>query len=96
MEKEIINRRKDLPSFDFFGISAETGLVIESDLEDCAKRATVFACIAVHANVILTAIFWVGMATEGTGGDISSHWANKSTSNFYGNPNKDFVSVKFN
>lgn len=70
-------------SFDFLGISAETGLVIESDLEDRAERATVFAGVTVHANVVLTAILWVGVATEGTGGDISSDWTNESISNFF-------------
>lgn len=60
-------------------------MVIESDLEDRAERATVFAGVTVHANVVLTAILWVGVATEGTGGDISSDWTNESISNFYGN-----------
>ena len=54
-------------SIDFFGVSAETGLVVESDLEDGAERASVLAGITVHANVILAAVVGMGVATEGSG-----------------------------
>ena len=73
----------NLPSVDFLGISAETGLVIESDFENGAERATVFAGITVHTNVILTAIIGMSVTTESPGGDITSGRANESTSNFY-------------
>lgn len=82
-----------LPSIDFFGVSAETGLIVESDLEDGAERASVLAGITVHANVILAAVVGMGVTAEGSGGDVTSGRANESTSNFCDNQFKSFLII---
>lgn len=73
----------DLPSFDFLGIGAETADVVDSDLENGAEWATVFAGVAVHADVVLTAVVGVSVTAEGTGGNITSLRADESASDFY-------------
>ena len=69
-EKKANEIKKNLPSGNIFGISAETAGIIIANLEHGSQWASVFAGVVVHADVVFAAIVGVSMAREGSGGDV--------------------------
>ena len=61
--------------------SAESGIfILLIDFEDAAQGASVLSGVVVHADVVLTAIFWVRVAGEGAGGHVTHVRAHESSS----------------